>query len=86
MNWNMIEGNWRLYRGELRTHWRMLSDESLDTVSGKRPRLAMLLQRLYGISADEAERQINAFLDEVTTMPRYHSDRNHGERGHPKRA
>ncbi len=86
MNWNMIEGNWRLYRNELQSNWSLLSDDSLASVSGKRLRLAQLLQGLYGISADEAERQISSFQNEVTTMPRYHSNRNHNERGHPKLA
>lgn len=86
MNWNMIEGNWRLYRGELRDNWSLLSDESLESASGKRGDFSLLLQQLYGISGSEAERQINAFLDQVTAAPRYHSNRNHGERGHPKHA
>jgi uncharacterized protein YjbJ (UPF0337 family) len=84
MNWNMIEGNWRLYRNELMNNWGHLTDEDLALIAGKRPRLALFLQDIYGISRDEAEQQIRGFQDQVTTMPRYHSNRDHNKRGHPK--
>ncbi len=84
MNWNMIEGNWRLYRNELQEHWNRLTNDGWASIDGKRPLLSRYLQENYGISHEEAEQQIAQFLDQVTTMPRYHSDRNHNERGHPR--
>lgn len=69
MNWNMIEGNWRQYRFELLWHWQGLTEEKLVGIAGKRARFSRLLQDVYHISAEEAERQIAEFQGVVTATP-----------------
>lgn len=58
MNWDRVEGNWRQLRGQFKAHWGALTDGQLDAIAGKRERLTGALQESYGISKDEAERQI----------------------------
>ena len=71
MNWDRIEGNWKQFRGSARRQWGKLTDDQLDVISGKRDLLAGKIQETYGVSKDEAEKQLvtwqNAQKD-VTTV------------------
>jgi uncharacterized protein YjbJ (UPF0337 family) len=61
MNWNIVEGNWKHYKGKVRARWGKLTDDHLEVIAGKRLALAGKLQEAYGITQDEAERQIKHF-------------------------
>lgn len=58
MNWDRIEGNWKQFRGSARQQWGKLTDDQLDVISGKRDLLAGKIQETYGVSKDEAEKQL----------------------------
>ncbi len=59
MNWDRIAGNWKQFRGKIRERWGKLTDDELETIAGKRDQLIGKLQRSYGITRDEAERQVD---------------------------
>jgi uncharacterized protein YjbJ (UPF0337 family) len=61
MNWDRIEGNWKQMKGTVKGKWGKLTDDHLDVVAGKRDKLAGQIQETYGISKDEAEKQISAW-------------------------
>jgi uncharacterized protein YjbJ (UPF0337 family) len=61
MNWDMIEGNWKQFEGYVKAKWGRLTDDNLNLVAGKRERLSAKLQETYGITKDQAERQLRAF-------------------------
>ncbi|QIB67324.1 CsbD family protein [Kineobactrum salinum] len=61
MNKDIIEGNWTELKGKAKVQWGKLSDDRLDVIAGKRDQLAGELQKAYGISRDEAEKQIRDF-------------------------
>lgn len=61
MNWNIIEGNWKQFKGRAKIQWSMLTDDQLDMIAGKRDLLAGKIQELYGVTADEVEKQLRAF-------------------------
>ncbi len=63
MNWDRIEGNWKQLRGKLKERWGKLTDDQLDIIAGKRDQLAGRVQELYGLSRDEAEKQVTEFED-----------------------
>lgn len=63
MNWDIVEGNWKQFKGKVQTQWGKLTDDQLDEVSGKRQELAGKIQEAYGVSKDEAEQQIKDFED-----------------------
>lgn len=63
MNWDIVEGNWKQFKGKVKTQWGKLSDDHLDVIAGKRDQLAGKLQESYGITKDEAEKQIKHFED-----------------------
>lgn len=61
MNWEMIEGNWKQFKGHVKEKWGKLTDDNLDTIAGKRDRLAGKIEETYGITKDQAEQQVKAF-------------------------
>lgn len=61
MNWDRIEGNWKQLKGKVREKWGKLSDDHIDVVAGKRDKLIGRIQEAYGITRDEANRQIDEF-------------------------
>lgn len=65
MNWNIVEGNWEQFKGEVKVQWGKLTDDHLDVIAGKRDVLAGKVQEAYGITQDEAEEQIKKFEEAV---------------------
>ncbi len=63
MNWDTIEGNWKQYTGKVKSQWGKLTDDQLTVIAGKRDQLAGRTQEAYGVSKDEAEKQIKQFED-----------------------
>jgi len=63
MNWDRVEGNWKQFKGKVKEQWGRLTDDQLDVIGGKREQLAGRVQEVYGVSKDEAERQVRDFED-----------------------
>jgi len=61
MNWAIVEGNWKQFKGTVKAEWGKLTDDHLEVIAGKRMELAGKIQEAYGITKDEAEAQIAAF-------------------------
>jgi len=61
MNWDRIEGNWKQLKGKAKQQWGKLTDDQLDVIAGSRDQLAGKIQEEYGITKDEAEKQLEDF-------------------------
>lgn len=61
MNSDVIEGKWKQVSGKVKAQWGKLTDDDLDRIGGKRTQLEGKIQEYYGISREEAKRQIDAF-------------------------
>ncbi len=61
MNWDRIEGNWKQFKGQIKEQWGRFTDDELDVVAGKRDQFLGKLQEKYGITKDEAQRQLLDF-------------------------
>jgi len=59
MNWDQVKGNWAQAKGDLKMRWGKLTDDDLAYIDGQRERLQGKLQEAYGLSKEEAERQID---------------------------
>jgi len=59
MNWDRVEGNWKQFKGKVKQQWGKLTDDQLDVIAGNRDVLAGKLQETYGITKDEAEKQLS---------------------------
>jgi uncharacterized protein YjbJ (UPF0337 family) len=58
MDWNRIEGNWKQFKGNVQQQWGKLTDDHLDMIAGKRDQLSGKIQEMYGITRDEAQKQL----------------------------
>jgi uncharacterized protein YjbJ (UPF0337 family) len=64
MNWETLKGNWTRLRGRIRMQWGKLTDDQLDVIEGRRELLIGKLQEAYGVTEEEADRQVKAWEDE----------------------
>ena len=53
MNWDIVAGNWKQFKGKVKGQWGKLTDDQLDTINGKREELAGRIQEVYGINKDD---------------------------------
>jgi uncharacterized protein YjbJ (UPF0337 family) len=67
MNWDIIEGNWKQYKGAVKQQWGKLTDDHLEQIAGKRDQLVGRIQESYGLTHDEANKQIDAFEERSRT-------------------
>jgi uncharacterized protein YjbJ (UPF0337 family) len=67
MNTDILEGKWKQLRGKVREEWGELTDDELDQIAGRRDQLVGKIQEKYGYTRDEAERQVEDFLDGAET-------------------
>jgi len=56
--WDKIQGGWMSTKGAVKEQWGKLTDDDLTTISGKRDQLVGKIQIRYGVSREEAERQV----------------------------
>ena len=61
MNCDRIKGNWKQPKGHARKKWGDLTDDGFDRIAGNRDVLLGKIQERYGISKEEAERQVKDF-------------------------
>ena len=61
MNWDQIEGRWKEFKGKAKQQWGKLTDDDLDVVEGKRDELVGKVQHAYGVSREEADKQISTW-------------------------
>ena len=60
MNWEQVRGNWQQAKGELKVRWGKLTDDDLSVIDGERDKLVGTLQEKYGITKEEAMKQVDA--------------------------
>jgi len=61
MNWDQAKGNWKEFKGKVKEQWGELTNDDVDVIEGRRDQLLGTLQKAYGVSKEEAERQIKEF-------------------------
>jgi nucleotide-binding universal stress UspA family protein/uncharacterized protein YjbJ (UPF0337 family) len=57
--WEQIEANWQHHKASAKATWSKLSEAELDMIAGKRERLISKLEECYGMSRDDAEREVH---------------------------
>ena len=63
MNKDVLEGNWKQFKGEVQKQWGKLTDDQLDQIQGSQEKLLGQPQESYGLSRDEAEKQYKEWAD-----------------------
>src|ERR1700751_5393468 len=71
MNSDQIKGNWKQFVGKAKEKWGRLTHDDWQVVEGKRDQLVGKIQERYGITREEAERQLGDFeRDHERVYPR----------------
>jgi len=58
MNWDQVQGKWKQFKGSVKQEWGKLTDDDLDIIDGQKDKLVGRLQERYGITREEATRQV----------------------------
>ncbi len=62
MNRDQVEGNWSQMKGAIIQKWGRLTDDDLKVAEGRLDAFAGRLQERYGITREEAGKQIDEFM------------------------
>jgi len=71
MEWRLIQDHWMELEYVILDNWGRLTQDNIYDIAGKREILANKLQHIYGISKQEANKQINVFAESVQDI-KYH--------------
>ena len=63
MNSDRIEGNWKEMKGKVQQKWGKLSDDDMNVIDGRREELVGKIQQAYGKSREEAEKEVDEYLN-----------------------
>lgn len=62
---DVIKARWKQHVGSAKVAWGNLTDDELLQTEGHAQKLTGLVEERYAIGRDEAERQVEAFLDKL---------------------
>lgn len=62
MNEDILQGQWKQVKGQIRAWWGQLSKDDVETIGGKTEKLLGLLQEKYGYSRERAEEEMKRRL------------------------
>ena len=63
MNKDIIKGQWHEIKGKVKQQWGKLTDDEITQIHGSYEELEGILQKKYGYQKDQAQKEIQAFLD-----------------------
>jgi len=74
MNSDQLEGKWKQLKGSVKEKWGKLTDDDLAVIAGNHDQLQGKIQERYGITKEEAAKQIRewdaATNRDMDTVPR----------------
>ena len=59
MNDDIMKGNWKQMRGQIREWWGKLTDDDFEQIAGQKDKLIGALQTKYGYSREQAAEEVN---------------------------
>jgi uncharacterized protein YjbJ (UPF0337 family) len=63
MNEDILQGKWGQLKGRVKEQWGKLTDDEIEQLDGKKDQLIGRVQERYGIARDQAERDVDNWLD-----------------------
>lgn len=61
MNREIFEGKWEEMKGKIKRQWGKLTDDDLLEIEGDNQEIYGKLQKHYGYTKDEVDKQLNRF-------------------------
>jgi uncharacterized protein YjbJ (UPF0337 family) len=65
MERDRLEGKWHQVKGKVKEFWGELTGDEIDWIGGRREQLVGKLQEVYGMTREEAERQVEDFVNQL---------------------
>ncbi len=69
MNEDILKGQWKQIRGQIKEWWGVLTDDDLDKINGRRDQLIGVLQQKYGFTKEQATRELDDHLAQLKRTP-----------------
>jgi len=66
MNSDTMKGQWKQLTGEAKRQWGKLTDDDLLRVEGDAEKLAGVVQQHYGVTREDADRQIKEWHEKAS--------------------
>jgi uncharacterized protein YjbJ (UPF0337 family) len=63
MNREELSGKWTQLKGDIQRQWGKLTNDDLDVIRGDATKLAGTIQERYGQAFDDAEREVNLWIE-----------------------
>src|SRR5262249_47764288 len=67
MNNDILRGRWNQVKGNIRSKWGKLTDDDVTQIQGDAEKMIGKLQERYGMKRDQAEKDLNEFLNQRRT-------------------
>lgn len=63
MNSDILQGNWKKFRGEIMKQWGKLTDDDMDVINGEYEQLLGRIQERYGWARERASEEVESFFE-----------------------
>jgi uncharacterized protein YjbJ (UPF0337 family) len=63
MNIDILKGQWKEIKGEIKKKWGNLTDDEVTETEGREDKLVGLLQKKYGYARDKAQQEYDEFMN-----------------------
>ena len=63
MNEDILKGKWKQLTGGIKQQWGKVTDDELTEIDGSREKMVGKLQESYGYTREQAERELDAYLE-----------------------
>ena len=63
MNEDILKGKWKQLTGGIKQQWGKVTDDELTEIDGSREKMVGKLQESYGYTSEQAERELDAYLE-----------------------
>jgi uncharacterized protein YjbJ (UPF0337 family) len=65
MDWKLVSNDLQRFRLAVQVQWARLTDAHLEAIAGNRMALTARIRAVYGISQEQAEKQVAAWAKRV---------------------
>jgi uncharacterized protein YjbJ (UPF0337 family) len=68
MNWDVIQGKWKQFKGGVKSRWGKLTDNDLEQIQGNREKLVGKVQERYGHNRAAAEKEVDEWQKQLKEL------------------
>ena len=61
MNADVLKGQWKQLKGDIKMRWNKLTDDDVDAIDGAMEKLEGTLQERYGWAREQAHREVESW-------------------------